>query len=141
MRKLRKIKPQQLFSTRITLSPSKDGMMANYLFFVLNDMAETVNMVSEEQNRLISDDYSPYVKKLVNTLKYVNKDLRKFVAKTSDQSQEEFGDTADSILRILLYFIDRCGDNYAKYSMVLNFIKSINSELNLNLKLFGIHDE
>ena len=115
--------------------------MANYLFFVLNDMAETINMVNEEQNRLLIDGYSPYVRRLVNTLKYANKDLRKFVAKTSEQSQEEFGETADSILRILIYFIDRCGDNDAKYNMVLNFLKSINSELNLNLAKFGVYDD
>ena len=142
MRRLRKHAMPGIFNGKSnTNNSSIDGAMANYLFFIFNDMAETTQMVSEEQNSLHINGYSNYVKNLVNTLKYTNKDLRKFVSNTSAQTQEEFGNTADSILKLVLYFVDRCGDSEEKYNNVINYIKSMDSEVRLDLRKFGIYDE
>ena len=53
-------------------------------------------------------------------------------------SQEDFGNTADTLLKVILLTMDRAGEKHEKLDMIIRFIESINSEENINIDRFHV---
>lgn len=117
---------------------SKDGRMANYMIFILLDIVESLVDVSENECEKAGLQFKPKERILFNQIKYAVKDLRRNTITISEQSQQDFGDDADDMMKLIMMTIDRAGVNKNKFDMIINFIKSINPEMELNLRKFGI---
>ena len=117
---------------------SKDGRMANYMIFILLDIVESLVIISEKESNKAGLQFKSREKILFNQIKYSVKDLRKTTTTISETSQEDFGDDADDIMKLIMMTIDRAGVNKQKFDLIINFIKSINPEMELNLRKFGI---
>lgn len=117
---------------------SKEGVIANFLVYVYCDQIERLRMFSDWEMRKVGLTFNKRDKILLDQIKYSATDLRKGTRSIDEQAQIDFGDTSDSLLKIVLLTLDRAGENKSKYEMICNFIESINSEQNLNLKMFKL---
>ena len=117
---------------------SKEGRIANYLIYILADMLETIIPFAEREAVKAGLDFNKREKPLINQMKWVSKDLTKAVRGITLDSQYDFGETADNLLKIILLTMDRAGEKPEKLNMIIRFIESINSEENINIKRFNI---
>ena len=117
---------------------SKEGRIANYLIYVLADMLETLIPFAEREAVRVGLDFNKREKPLINQMKWVAKDLTKAVRGITLDSQYDFGETADNLLKIILLTMDRAGEKPNKLDMIVKFIESINSEENININRFNV---
>ena len=117
---------------------SKEGRIANYLIYVLADMLETIIPFAEREAVKAGLDFNKREKPLINQMKWVSKDLTKVVRGITLDSQYDFGETSDNLLKVILLTMDRAGEKPEKLNMIIRFIESINSEENINIKRFNI---
>ena len=117
---------------------SKEGRIANYLIYVLADMLETLIPFAEREAVRAGLDFNKREKPLINQMKWVSKDLTKVVRGITIDSQYDFGETSDSLLKVVLLAMDRSGEKPEKLNMIIKFIESINSEENINIKRFNL---
>lgn len=117
---------------------SIEGRVANYLTFLLCDIIETTSMVGEREAERVGYGAGKEILRLYNRIKYDCKDLRKFTRETSGQSQDEFGDTADEVLQLILLAIDRAGEKPERMDMIIRYLEGMESELGINIRKFGI---
>ena len=117
---------------------SKEGRIANYLIYVLADMLETLIPFAEREAERVGLAFNKREKPLINQMKWVAKDLTKVVRGITFSSQEDFGETSDSLLKVILLTMDRSGEKSEKLNMIIKFIESINSEENININRFNV---
>ena len=125
---------------KIVAKVSIEGRTADNLFHLLSDSVEMFGNVTEREIERQGLKFNKTTSALRNRLKYTCIDIRRNLLQTKMTTQEEFGEDADELYKLIVLYVDRVGDNKAKIDMVLKFIKSINSEMNMNLKKFGIYD-
>ena len=70
-------------------------------------------------------------------IKYAAKDMRKRTVETSEESQINFGDDSDKLLKLLLIAIDRTGNDNNVIDLIIKFAESFQSKMNLKLNKFG----
>lgn len=112
---------------------SKEGRIANYLIYILADMLETLIPFAERESNRAGFGFNKKHKDLITRLRIVVTDMRKVTRQISMNSQADFGETSDALLKLILLTMDRVGENENKMQMVFNFIEKINSEQNLSL--------
>ena len=117
---------------------SKEGRIANYLIYIIADMLETLIPFAEREAAREGLDFNKREKPLINQMKWVSKDLTKVVRGITIDSQYDFGETADNLLKVILLTMDRAGEKPEKLNMIIKFIESINSEENININRFHI---
>ena len=117
---------------------SKEGRITNYLIYILADMLETIIPFAEREAVKAGLDFNKREKPLINQMKWVSKDLTKVVRGITLNSQYDFGETADNLLKIILLTMDRAGEKPEKLNMIIRFIESINSEENININRFHL---
>ena len=117
---------------------SNEGRVANYLIYILADMMETLIPFAEREAIRAGLDFNKREKPLLNQMKWVAKDLTKVVRGITINSQEDFGNTADTLLKVILLTMDRAGEKHEKLDMIIRFIESINSEENINIDRFHV---
>ena len=117
---------------------SKEGRITNYLIYILADMLETIIPFAEREAAIAGLGFNKREKQLINQMKWVSKDLTKAVRRITLDSQSDFGETADNLLKIILLTMDRAGEKPEKLNMIIKFIESINSEENININRFHL---
>lgn len=117
---------------------SIEGRISNNLIYILSDVQEKLVMISEQENKRAGFKFNNREKDLMNRIKFANQDLRKVSIKI--ESQEEFGENADELFKLIILLQDRIGQNKDKYKIVEKFLTSLNSETKCRLFIFGIRD-
>lgn len=115
---------------------SKTAIAINNLFFLSVDVAETFRLLTTGEMNLAKINWDKKVEPTVLRYKWASKDLLKAVRGTEMQDQLGFGRDADNIIKIMLLLADRIGNDEAKMQSVFDFIETMPSAENLNLKKF-----
>ena len=117
---------------------SKEGIIANNMIFYLCDFLEVFTHIAEHEFIQCGLRLDNRTKMLLNTIKYVSKDMRARTRETGLESQMNFGEEADILKEIMLLCIDRTGDTNVIAEHFVKYVKSFPSLHKLNLKKFGI---
>ena len=119
-------------------SISKEGRLANNMIFLCCDIIETLSNVAESEAYKAGFKWDAQTKSSLLRIKYAAKDMRKRTTETGMDSQLDFGEDAENILKLILLAVDRTGNDNKVMHLIHNFAESFQSKLNLNLKKFGI---
>jgi len=117
---------------------SVEGRLANNLIFILCDIIETLHSVAEYEFQKAGLHLDAKTRNSLLQIKWAAKDLRRRTREVSDESQDNFGEEADTLLLLILLIIDRTGDgtNFTKY--IKKHIDSFPSLYKIKLKMFGV---
>lgn len=113
---------------------SKEGRIVNYIIYMFCDMLERLIPFAKHEASRANIEFKKRDLQLLNELFYVAKDLRKATRDITIESQEDFGETSDFMLTMILLLMDRIGENKAKEIIVKDFVERLNSEEKINIK-------
>ena len=117
---------------------SKEAGAANNLSFMFADLIETMLMVAESEfkksGRAMRHDHKFHFKAL---LKHA-KELKRVVSTIGLDKQVDWADDIDDLLKLILLFVDRTGNNEKINKLFIKYIESFPSKENLDIKKFGV---
>lgn len=116
---------------------SIEGRLSNNMIFMLCDQIETLEMVAKEEAYKANFRWDKHTEMQLMKIKYAAKDMRKRTIETSEESQINFGDDSDKLLKLLLIAIDRTGNDNNVIDLIIKFAESFQSKMNLKLNKFG----
>lgn len=128
----------QTFVTERLKRLSVEGKTANNLRFILLDVVEKLNMISEREGQKIGLADNKHVATMFNQLKYSVADLRKLTRGMSEDNQEDFGDAADLIYQMLIIALDRTDESGNQMRLFIDYISKFQSVNNFNLIKMGV---
>ncbi len=127
---------EKLLSETIVNKVSKDGRFANNLMFHLLDAIETLQEVSEGEGKLMGVGFGGKVKQYLTQIKWVTKDLLRYIRKTDMESQENFAEDAENTIKLLVLTGDRVGNKPENMQKIFDFIEAMPSEEGIHLNKF-----
>ena len=115
---------------------SLEGRTANQMIFILADLLEIFYKISDDEAKIQGLKFDKKTETSMLMFKYAVKDLRHRTTEMGIENQISFGEDADKLMMLIMYVIDRTGDNYKVMDQVTNYAKSIPSKWRLNLRKF-----
>ena len=117
---------------------SVEGKTANNLRFILLDIAEQLNMISEREGRKVGLYDNRHVATMFNQLKFATADLRKLTRGMDEGNQEDFGNAADLIYQMLIIALDRTDESGNQMKLFVDYISKFQSVNKFNMLKMGV---
>ena len=117
---------------------SVEGKTANNLRFILLDIVEQLNMISEREGRKVGLYDNRHVATMFNQLKFATADLRKLTRGMDEGNQEDFGNAADLIYQMLIIALDRTDESGNQMKLFVDYISKFQSVNKFNLIKMGV---
>ena len=117
---------------------SVEARLANNMAFMFSDYIETMLMVAESEFKTHGFALKHEHKRQFNALLSNSKKLKSIVSKIDEKKQFDWADDADRLFEIIMLSIDRVSHGGEEATKIIEFIKSMPSIENVNLKKFGL---
>lgn len=125
---VRSVNPQ-----RANINTASQANILSNLSFLLVDMAETCFMEARELLAKDGFDIKHEAKFEFNLMFKHARNLKKYVRKCSESTQEWYGDDSDMMYQTMKLILDRSGDDDVKMFKFFNYIKTFPSQLGLDI--------
>ena len=131
-----KTRQQQLEALNRILSP--EFKLANTLSFFLTDILQTLfKLMDDEKNTLqIVEKTEMAVSK--SAIKYAVADIRRKTREINPEAENDFGETCDRLMKLLVLISDRSEDNDKVLDLTIQFVERFESKRKYKIKRFGV---
>lgn len=117
---------------------SEECRLSNNMIFVLADMIEQLCVLSEEEMKKHNIKFDAKTQNAFNFIKWGSKDIRSRTTEISMSDQISFSEESNMLLELFVRTLIATGDSNNVFNIILNFVKSFQPQMEINLRKFGI---
>lgn len=101
-------------------------------------MIEQLCVLSEEEMKKHNIKFDAKTQNAFNFIKWGSKDIRSRTTEISMSDQISFSEESNMLLELFVRTLIATGDTNNVFNIILNFVKSFQPQMEINLRKFGI---